>query len=38
MYPSQWAREMQDYYLDIEDEKTAMVYYDLAELWIKRGL
>lgn len=38
MSPSEWARQMQEHYLNQNDEETAMVYYRLAELWISRGL
>jgi len=35
---SEWCRAMQDIALDNNDEATAMAYYSMAELWIKRGL
>lgn len=38
MSPTQWCREMQEYYLDRNDEASAMFYYELAEMWIKRGV
>lgn len=34
--PLEWCRKKQDECLDNNDEKGAMVYYELAQLWMKR--
>lgn len=34
--PVEWCRRKQDECLENNDEKGALVYYELAQMWMKR--
>ncbi len=34
--PVEWCRKKQDECLENNDEKGALVYYELAQMWMKR--
>lgn len=38
LLPSEWCRQMQEIALNANDTTTAMHYYQMAQLWIGRGL
>lgn len=36
--PSDWAKEKQEEALDNNDTDTALAYYELAKIWLERGM